>query len=116
MMSCLMKREDGGVATTCVLMCSVTPLCCCFLASREYRLDGQRERVSPTGGSNNLKDSGLCRKSPTEFPGDQILQFRSKPLLFLRNHAHKHTSTRSQIYSNRQTHFHSAPFDYTSVS
>ena len=50
---------------------------------RERMRDSGRggEGVSPTGGSNNLKDSGLCRWSPTELPVDQILQFSSKPLL-----------------------------------
>ena len=113
------------------------PLCCRFLASREDWIDrqtqrkrekerdrerergGATERESPTGGSNNLQDSGLCRCSPTELPVDQILQFRSKTTPSFSSEI-MHTNTHSQIYSNTHTnthtHTHSAPFDYSSVS
>lgn len=68
----------------------------------------KRERLGPTGGSNNLKDSGLCRWCPTEVAADLILHFSAKPLLpfpqITDTAKHKHTQ------------FHSASFDYSSVS
>ncbi len=113
------------------------PLCCRFLASREdwidrprerererereSKRDSGRERESPTGGSNNLKDSGLCRWSPTELPVDQILdsvQLKTTPSFSseIMHTKHTHTHLHTHRYIQTRTHFHSAPFDYSSVS
>lgn len=105
MMSCLMKREDGGVATTCVLMYSATPLCCCFLASREYRLDGQRERESvPQGALTTLRTVVCVERVPLSFQeirfysSDQSHSFSSEIM-----HTNTHLHARRYIQTDKHT-------------